>query len=163
MKLTTKTLFRTFLMAFLALTLVRCGGNGSGGTIRISINGQIHELALKNTRCNAGQPSGTVLYNLPVQCTAQFANTTGLSDGLTVLVTDAQAVQDALGVFIPISPSLLIMTVSLDGTQLAITSGGAVFSSISNTSGGTTSFDFQADTAQAHFEGDFTGTTAIGF
>lgn len=163
MKLNMKKFYQLAMAVVIGLTLVRCGGQGSGGTIRIVINNRTHELALTNTRCNAGQPTGTGLYNLPVQCSAGFANTTGLSDSLSVLITDARAVQDALGVFIPISPSLLIMTITLDGTQLAITTGGAQFSSISNTTGGTTSFDFVAETAQAHFEGDFTGTTSIGY
>ena len=163
MKLNIKTISKTLLIAFLAFTLLNCGDNGSGGTIRIVINGQTYELALKNARCNAGQPNGTGIYNLPIQCSAQFSNTGGIADSFSVLISDARAINDALGMYIPVSPSLLIMSFTLDGTQLAITSGGAEFSEISNITGGTTSFKFQADTAQAHIEGNFSGTTGIGY
>jgi len=162
MKLNLKNLCKSLLIGVLSLTMVNCGG-GDANSIRIVVNGQTYELALTNNRCNAGDPSGTGLYNLPVVCSAGFANTSGLADSLVVTVTDARAVQDALGVFIPVSPSLLLMNFTLDGTQLAISSGGAVFSQISNLAGGETCFEFQVDSAQAHIEGNFCGSNAVGF
>lgn len=162
MKQNFKNMAKSLLIAILAFTMTNCGG-GESNTIRIVVNGQTHELALKNNRCNAGDPSGTGLYNLPVVCSAGFANTSGLADALVVTITDARAVQDALGVFIPVSQSLLLMNFTLDGTQLAISSGGAVFSQISNLAGGKTCFEFQVDSAQAHIEGNFCGSNAVGF
>lgn len=163
MKLNFKILYRLFLITTLSMTVLNCGG-GDANTIRIVINGgQTYELALKNNRCNAGDPSGTGLYNLPVVCSAGFSNTTGLADTIVVTITDARAVQDALKTYIPISPSLLLMNFTLDGTQFAISSGGAIFSQISNLAGGKTCFEFEMDTAQAHVEGNFCGTNAVGF
>lgn len=153
---------KTLLIAILALTIIHCGG-GSNNSIRIVVNGQTHELALKNNRCNAGAPSGNGIYNAPVVCSAGFANTNGLADSLVVTVTDARAIEEALGQMIPISPSLLIMNFTLDGTQLAVTSGAAVFSRISNLAGGETCFEFQMESAQAHVEGNFCGSNGVGW
>jgi hypothetical protein len=162
MKLNIRYTIKSLLMMVLAFTMTHCGG-GESNTIRIVVNGQTYELALSNNRCNAGDPSGTGLYNLPIVCSAGFSNTSGLADALVVTVTDVRAVEDALGVFITISPSLLLMTFTLDGTQMAISGGGAVFSKISNLAGGETCFDFQVDSAQAHIEGSFCGNNAVGF
>ena len=162
MKLNFMKYCKTLLIAVLAFTIVNCGG-GESNTIRIVVNGQTYELALKNNRCNAGQPSGNGIYNSPIVCSAGFANTNGLADSIVVTVTDARAVQDALGVFIPISPSLLLMSFTLDGTQLAVSSGGAVFSQISNYVGEKTCFEFRVESAQALIEGNFCGTNGVGY
>lgn len=154
--------FSLVAAAFVLIFAVRCG-SGDNNSIRMVVNGQTFEMALQNSQCQATQPSGVGLFNLPVICTAGFINTGGLGDSIVVEVTDARAIQDQLGVFIPISPSLLIMNITFDGNQLALTNGGATFSEISNISGGRTCFSFEADSAQVHAEGDFCATNTSGY
>lgn len=151
-----------FAAAFALLFAVRCGG-GNDNSVRMVVNGQTYEMALQNSQCQATQPSGVGLYNLPVICTAGFINTGGLADSVVVNVTDARAIEDQLGVFIPLSPSLLIMNITLDGNQLALTDGGATFTEISNISGGRTCFDFEANSAQVHIEGNMCANNTVGF
>ena len=162
MKLKFKALCKSLLIAILGFTMVNCGG-GNNNTIRIVVNGQTQELALKNNRCDAGVPSGNGIFNLPIVCSAGFANTGGLADALVVTVTDVNAIRESLGQFISITPSLLLMNFTLDGNQLAVSNGGAVFSQVSNQVGGRTCFEFQIDSAQAHIEGNFCGNIGTGF
>ncbi len=157
-----KKISRFFLLSLMGFALLRCG-SGNSNSIHIVVNGQTYEMSLENSQCQAGIPSGAGLYNLPLSCSAGFSNTTGLSDALVISVTDVRAINDQLGVFIPVSPSLLIMQVTLDGTQLAVTSGGAVFTQISNTLGGQTCFEFVLDSTTTHMEGNFCANNSTGY
>lgn len=162
MKLRFNIFLNTALIGLIAFGLSNCG-SGTTNSISMSVNGQQHQVALKNPICQAGQATGAGLYNLPIVCSAGFSNTNGIADAFVVTITDARTVQDSLGVFIPISPALLIFNMTLDGTQYAVTQGGAVFSEVSNLLGGKNCFQFQVDSAQIHMEGNFCGTNTSGF
>lgn len=162
MKLNLKALCKSLLIAVIGFTFVNCGG-GQSNTVRIVTNGQTHELSIRNNRCDAGLPSGNGIYNLPIVCSGGFANTSGLADSIVVTITDVRAIRDSLGQFVSITPSLLLMNFTLDGNQLAVSNGGAVFSEVSNQVGGRTCFEFQIDSAQAHIEGNFCGNIGTGF
>lgn len=162
MKLNFKTLCRSLLVVVISFALLNCGG-GESNTIRIVINGNTQELSLRNNRCDAGLPSGNGIFNLPIVCSAGFANTNGLADAIQVIITDVRAIEDSLGQFVSITPSLLLMNFTIDGNQLAVSNGGAVFSQISNQVGGRTCFEFQLESAQAYIEGNFCGNIGTGF
>ncbi len=163
MKLNIRNMTRFLMIMLVGLSTIKCG-NDNGGRIRIVSNGQTYEDSLKNTRCEAGAPSGNSLYNLPVICSAGFRNlSTSFSDSIVVTITDVRAIGQELGNYIPLSPSLLNFSVTVGGTQLAITNGGAVFSEVSNIQGERNCFDFEIDSAQVHLEGSFCQNNVVGY
>lgn len=163
MKLKIQYTARFLMIALIALTTVKCG-NDNGGRIRVVVNGQTYEDSLKNTRCDAGAPAGAGLYNLPLICSGGFRNlSSSVADSIVITVTDVRAVAEQLGNYIPVSPSLLNFTVTIGGVQQAITTGGAVFSEISNNLGGRNCFEFEVDSAQVHMEGSLCENNSVGY
>lgn len=101
--------------------------------------------------------------SLPVACFGTIPTGAVLGDGFTLEIADVRAIQDQLGVFLPIAPGLLVMTLTFNGIQQAIITGGASFTQVSNIVGGRTCFFFEAVTPQANFQGNFCGNVVAGF
>ncbi|MEZ4846235.1 MAG: hypothetical protein R2877_04590 [Bdellovibrionota bacterium] len=88
---------KTLLIAILGFTMVNCGG-GNNNTIRIVWSMvKPRNSALKTTVAMPVAPSSNGIYNLPIVCSAGFANTGGLADALVVTVTDVNAIHQSLG------------------------------------------------------------------
>ena len=159
---TTRKIVQTFILGFFMLGMIHCG-NGDSNAIRLVLaNGQSFEFSIDNAQCFGSIP-GTGFLTLPLTCTGAFNGTNAIADGLSVNITDVRIINEQLGTYVPVSPNLLNISLTLDGVQQAVIAGGAVFTQVSNAVGGTTCFEFEVISVQGDFEGSFCGNTGTGF